>query len=214
VLSSNIGLFATSPKSKREDHTHKKNIIKNSIVKRLSYRNHAGNIVAEKKTGDDCRLEVDLSPVFNVTRSLLRGKETHYLDARLNIRTMYELYCSKHEGTKVKYDFYRQYFGDNFNYRFGRPQIDTCCMCEELNIKIRNPHLKDSAKLAAKAELEVHLRRSRKFDNTMKNMKTLCDENEEICALAFDFMQNAPHQTFRYKTFFIAANMAKCFQCT
>jgi len=42
---------------------------------------------------------------------------------------------------KVKYNFYYKYFKENFDYTFGRPQVDVCSQCESLNTKIRDPDL-------------------------------------------------------------------------
>jgi len=47
---------------------------------------------------------------------------------------------------KVKYNFYYKYFKENFDYTFGRSQVDVCSQCESLNTKIRDPALNDSAK--------------------------------------------------------------------
>ena len=59
------------------------------------------------------------------------------MSAELTIKTMYELFCKKHPNlaNKTKYDFYRKYFHENYDYRFGRPQIDVCNTCEELTTK-------------------------------------------------------------------------------
>lgn len=129
---------------------------------------------------------------FPLKSSHYAGKEVQYLDARLCVKSMYELYCEKYPDTSVKYDFYRQYFRENFDFKFGRPQIDVCSLCEELGAKIKSPHICESAKLAAKADLEVHLRRSRKFYNSLKEIKSHCLKNEDSGAIAFDFMQNLP----------------------
>lgn len=45
-----------SPKRKRNDSLHKKNVIKQSITKGLPYTNYKGKHVEGKRTGDDCRL--------------------------------------------------------------------------------------------------------------------------------------------------------------
>ncbi|KAJ4449231.1 hypothetical protein ANN_00628 [Periplaneta americana] len=69
-----------------------------------------------------------------------------YLDARLNVQKMFDLYKAKYPDTKVNYKYYVKYFNDNFNLTFGQPQIDTCVTCESLMVKIRSHMLNDEAK--------------------------------------------------------------------
>ena len=45
------------------------------------------------------------------------------------------MYNSK-EST-FKYSYYIKFFHEHFNLHFVRPQIDTCCQCENLTIKIK-----------------------------------------------------------------------------
>lgn len=54
-------------------------------------------------------------------------KEVSYLDARLNVKLMYELFKKKHPNSTIKYDYYLKYFQEHFNYRFDRSQVDTYC---------------------------------------------------------------------------------------
>lgn len=120
------------------------------------------------------------------------GRNIQYLDARLDIKTMFLLFKSKYPNLNVKYQFYAQYFKDNFSLRFGRPQVDTCITCEELTVKIKSPQLGDHAKRAAEAELSVHKRRAKKFHNKISEIRQLCQTRDDVAALTFDFMQNLP----------------------
>ena len=49
-----------------------------------------------------------------------------------------------------------KYFQENFSLRFGRKQIDVCGLCEELKIKLKNPHINDNVKSVYKADIEIH----------------------------------------------------------
>ncbi|XP_025411474.1 uncharacterized protein LOC112684264 [Sipha flava] len=91
------------------------------------------------------------------------GKEVKYLNEQLSIKTMYNLFKAKYPNVKVRYVSYFKFFKGNFELRFGRPQVDVCCTCENLNLKIKNPCLNDAAKKVAVAELMVHKRKSKKF---------------------------------------------------
>lgn len=120
------------------------------------------------------------------------GRTIEYLDARLDIKTMFSLFKSKYPNLNVKYQFYAQYFKDTFSLRFGRPQVDTCIKCEELTVKIKSPHLGEHAKRAAEAELAVHKRRAKKFHNKISEIRHLCQTRDDVAGLTFDFMQNLP----------------------
>ncbi|PSN49987.1 hypothetical protein C0J52_08765 [Blattella germanica] len=128
---------------------------------------------------------------FPLKSSHYAGKEIHYLDARLTVKSMYEFYCVKYPDSTVKYDYYREYFRQNYAYRFGRMQIDTCSLCEELKAKLKSPHINENAQRVARAELEVHLRRSRKFYKSLKEHSSV-SQSEHTRSIAFDFMQNLP----------------------
>ncbi|PSN43163.1 hypothetical protein C0J52_09909 [Blattella germanica] len=128
-------------------------------------------------------------------------KESHYssvsvtyLDSSLSVSKMHDLFIKKHPDLKgaVKYEYYLKHFKDNYGYRFGRPQVDICSTCEDLNTKIKSSTLNDIAKRAAVAELLVHKRRAKKFYTKMDNVTRICKETKDVMAIAFDFMQNLP----------------------
>lgn len=69
--------------------------------------------------------------------------------------------------------------------------MDTCCTCEELQLKLKSPHLNDVAKRTATAELLVHKRKSKKFYTTLQFEKSQeAKQEEHVLSLSFDFMQN------------------------
>lgn len=69
---------------------------------------------------------------FPVKWSHYTGKKVKYLDAKLSVKKMYEMFKEKYTYHKVSYKSFWSYFKENFNLRFGRPQKDTCPTCEEL----------------------------------------------------------------------------------
>lgn len=113
-----------------------------------------------------------------------------YLNENLSIQKMYELFQEKYPTSRIKYSFYYKYFKENFAYRFGRPQVDTCGVCEELTNKMKSVLLNDNAKRVAAAELIVHKRRANKFYTALKESATLSRCREDTVGLCFDFMQN------------------------
>lgn len=116
-----------------------------------------------------------------------------YLSSALNIKILHERFCSDHPAQKVTYEFFRNYFNVNFDLAFGRPQIDVCSKCEEINVRLKDPHLNENAKRVASAELIVHKRRASKFYSKIKEITEKSQEvGSTIMGLQFDYMQNLP----------------------
>jgi len=66
-------------------------------------------------------------------------KETHYttkqkiyLDSKLNVKTMHALFIEKYPEleSKIKHQFYWEYFKNNFSLSFGAPVKDACLKCK------------------------------------------------------------------------------------
>lgn len=53
-------------------------------------------------------------------------------------RKMYNIFKTLHQNTCIKYEYYNKIFKENFDLKFGRPQIDMCYAWEELTIKLKN----------------------------------------------------------------------------
>lgn len=67
-----------------------------------------------------------------------------------------------------------------------------CSACEELNKKIKNPHLNENAKKVATAELIVHKNRAKKFYRKMDTIKKLSQAQTSVLGISVDYMQNLP----------------------
>nr|CAH7725218.1 unnamed protein product [Callosobruchus chinensis] len=131
---------------------------------------------------------------FRVKVSHYSSKTISYLDAALDMKKMHNLFVNKHPELEniVKYEFYLEYFNENFNLKFGRPQVDVCSECERHGTRLKDVNLNDNAKRAAAAELMVHKRRAKKFYTKINEVQILCTERPEVMGLAFDCMQNMP----------------------
>ncbi|CAH1114664.1 unnamed protein product [Psylliodes chrysocephalus] len=124
-------------------------------------------------------------------------RETHYsnktylyLDAKLNMKIMFDMFKVKYPTTKIRYSYFVKHFHEHFDIHFGRPQVDTCCKCEELDLKIKIPSLGDAAKKAAAAELAVHKRRAKKFYYSLKESTDKCKIRDDLFVITFEYMQN------------------------
>lgn len=98
------------------------------------------------------------------------------------------MFMLKYPNVKCSYWLYIRIFQENFNLKFKQPQVDTCVQCEELTIKIKSKNSSDSDKQAAVVQKMVHVRRSKKFWETMRELKS--NNNPEVGAITFDYMQN------------------------
>lgn len=117
-----------------------------------------------------------------------------YLDAGLTCTKMHEMLVEKHPELKdiIKYEYFLTYYKENYGYRFGRPQVDVCSMCEDLNTKIKSSTLNENAKRVSVAELMVHKRRASKFYKKIQEVSELCSTRDDVHGICFDFMQNLP----------------------
>lgn len=126
---------------------------------------------------------------YPVRESHYCGKVHKYLDARLNAKLMHKMFLEKHPAVKCSYQTFHAFINANYSLSFGRPQIDACCMCEELKTKLRSPHINDKAKRCASAELIIHKRRAEKFYKKLQ-ADTSMNNEPHILSLSIDFMQN------------------------
>lgn len=146
-------------------------------------KNHSRNSIQ----GDVCLKIHEHVSNFEVKETHYAGKPKKYLDARLNVTKMYNMFLDYAPEFKdiVKYNFYYKYFKENFDYAFGRPQIDVCIQCERLGAKLKDPHMSDNTKRNAAAELMIHKRRAKKFYVELKNATS--NQSDDTAILAFDY---------------------------
>ena len=147
----------------------------------LRGKNRSGNA----KPGTVCLKIHEHISSFEVKVTHYGGKPKKYLDAHLNVKKMHDMFISKYpelEGD-VNYTYYYGYFKENFNYSFGRPQVDVCCECESLSNKLKDPLLSENAR--------VFIREGqKKFYTSLKAASE--NKDEETAAICFDYMQNLP----------------------
>lgn len=173
--------------SKRRLRRIKELLVQNTTPRELRGQNTKTHAIS----GEDQQKIREHIDSYPVKESHYSSKSYRYLNERLNIKIMYEMFKVKYPQTPVKYSYFVKFFHENFDLKFGRPQVDTCCSCEQLNIKIKHVSLNENAKKSAEAELVVHKRRAKKFFTVLKNVKKEVQERNDMVGLCFDFMQNA-----------------------
>lgn len=164
----------------------KKLLCSNDIPQDKRGKHPKGNAISDEVQGL-IREHINLFPT---KQSHYSGRDYYYLDARLNIKIMYNLFCSKYPNSAVSYYYYRKFFYENFDLHFGRPQIDTCNKCEEFTLKIKSSRLGETEKRIAIGEKLVHERRAKKFYRALKDSEAECKQRDDLGVISFDYMQN------------------------
>lgn len=154
----------------------------------LRGKSRSGNAI----NGEICQLIYNHIAKYEVKETHYGGRQKKYLDARLSIKVMHNMFLEANPEckNKVKYDFFREFFNENFNYSFGRPQIDVCSTCEGFSMKMKDRNLSDNAKRNVAAEQMLHKRRAKKFYSALQVASE--NEDDDTVALAFDFMATQP----------------------
>lgn len=143
-----------------------------------------------KKSADEVLKIHEHISSFPVKKTHYSSRELTYLSSELSVSKMHELFKEKYPQSNIKYEYYLNYFNENFDLKFGKPQIDSCCFCEEQKVRIHNPHINEAAKRVAVAELMVHQRRAKKFTSSLQDSTKLSKAKENVLGLVFDYMQN------------------------
>lgn len=114
-----------------------------------------------------------------------RGKsKRQYLPSHLSISSLWEAYNNTIENEfKVKYEYFRKIFVENYNVGFGSPATDQCSKCLELKERIKSvENWGEKEKL--KIELEVHKKRGQMFFELLQN------EEDGTITYSFDCQKN------------------------
>nr|CAI5855327.1 unnamed protein product [Callosobruchus analis] len=136
------------------------------------------------KNDQDIYLQGMIEAVTIKQRRKLNGKKikvcqnvfltVHGVSAE-RMKRIKKLLCLNETPCARRVYYYRQFFHENFNLRFGRPQVDTCTKCEELTLKVKSSTLENAAKKAAVVEKMVHEQ---------------CKQRNDLGVICFDYMQN------------------------
>ncbi|KAG8284681.1 hypothetical protein J6590_097758 [Homalodisca vitripennis] len=166
--------------------------ITSKALYRLTQLKEANNTPEDRRGKHDKRVNAKSAEITGLIHSHITSfptKISHYtttpqtyLDAHLTVSKMHDLFINKyrHLSGEVKYEFYLKFFRDTFSYRFGRPQIDVCSTCEDLNTKIKLTVLCDTAKRAAVGELIAHKSREKKFYHKLEEIKELSKVRPDV----------------------------------
>ncbi|KAF0682293.1 Uncharacterized protein FWK35_00033855, partial [Aphis craccivora] len=100
-----------------------------------------------------------------------------YLGNELNISKMYKLYvdnCKEHKvptGNIAKHWLYSEIFNNEFNLAFKEPANDSCVICDEFIIKIKNSTIEEEACLQKMYEAHLDEAKLRYAEKKRTNLK-------------------------------------------
>lgn len=100
------------------------------------------------------------------------------------------MFKEKHLQAPIRYTAYLRIFNENFHLTFGRPQVDTCGVSENLDLKTSNQFVSNAVSEEAKLEKAAHIAEAKKFNRSLKSSAEESKEDPSMVALAFDYMQN------------------------
>lgn len=122
---------------------------------------------------------------FPVMESHYTRKDTSrkYLDAKLNIRKMYQLYCDECKDNvliPVSEMKYRSVFCQEYNFSFFKPKKDQCLICT-------NYAKADSKKkLEMEIEYQDHIKRNKISQRSKQEDKEKANKDPTFCSISFD----------------------------
>lgn len=111
--------------------------------------------------------------------------DREYLSPNLNISKMYreyELICSFELRPILSKHIFRETFNKEFNLAFKRPRIDTCKVCDELNIKLSDYTLSYEQRLVQQQNKDKH-------DETVREIKSEFLDDIDVASLSNEKMQ-------------------------
>lgn len=124
--------------------------------------------------------------------------KTFYMTMDYTIEKCYEVYkmeCLKENFHYVSSDKFRRIFIEDFNIHFKSPKTDTCSVCDNLHIAIREAKSNNINKEELRRleiEQELHHRKAKAGQDAIKEAKKEAMENNLTYAITFDLQQALP----------------------
>jgi len=104
---------------------------------------------------------------------------------------------------KVKYEFFTDHFGNNFNISFGFPRTDTCQTCDHLKMVI-DAQIDVDQKLVLQSEKDLHVAKAELFYKDLKKYiqeaKILDNKIEVLCFIINRIYHYLMYQQVMYST--------------
>ncbi|KAK3866123.1 hypothetical protein Pcinc_028321 [Petrolisthes cinctipes] len=158
----------------------------------LRGRHKSANKIGGRKAGR-IRQHIRLLPAMTSHYSRAKAPNRLYLDSTLNIRKLYDIYLTWMseqfpQEERVSFHYYSDVFTCEFNIGFEPPKVDTCTICDTLQMALSNATIEQKAEQQAK--LDDHKREAKKAQDFMKRLQD--DNNLETRAVCMDLQQILP----------------------
>lgn len=184
-VASHLKTSCTAPLDRRGTHGNRPNKLENAVLMQIAEH-------------------IKSFPKYTSHYSRKDNIKHEYLSPNLNAAKMHKMYLEKYEpeqyallqkneaiNPKVKYDFYRKYFAENFRLSFGKPRTDTCSKCDRLAKKLESAD-NEAERNALNSEKSLHLKKAETFYEDLREKTKLASEDPTVEVLSFDFQQNMP----------------------
>ncbi|GLV44626.1 hypothetical protein CBL_02856 [Carabus blaptoides fortunei] len=148
-----------------------------------------GTTSSRKFNDSDVVAHIQSFPAYQSHYTRKSNPNRKYLNPRLTIRKMYELYKEKCENEMTepkKLKYYIKIFNTKFNLHFKTTRQDTCKTCDDLNLKIQGAEDNENVKTKLEVQKDLH---QRKADSARDNLKNDSKKANEAYILTFDLQK-------------------------
>lgn len=118
---------------------------------------------------------------------------------------MFENFRTTFPEVDISRSYYIEIFRTQFALRFGKPQVDTCCFCEEIDINLENKSLSKEERAAFIITKAVHKKTASKFYLKLHKIEQLSKQRPDTLGISIDYMMNitlplVPEQESHYSS--------------
>ncbi len=146
-----------------------------------------------KKSPATVQLVVDFIGSKSVKEShyYTGNKKFYFTDKELlNLTKLFLEFKKKYPSVSVSQSFFESVFREKYALRFGKPQVDTCCFCEEIDTKLQDPTLTAEERASAIITKAAHKKLASKFHAKMREIAEKSKTDPTTLGISIDFMSN------------------------
>lgn len=104
---------------------------------------------------------------------------------------VYKEECQKENKNSVSSNKFRHIFTEKYNNKFKSPKTDTCSVCDNLNVYLKNSELSKDQKVTHKLRIkpELHYKKAKGGQNAIKMAKIEVTQTQSTYAIKFNLQQ-------------------------
>lgn len=127
---------------------------------------------------------------YTVKEAHYYSKNVFFLDKELNLEKMYNNFKLRYPNISLSRSYYTEIYRTHYMLRFGKPQIDTCCFCEEMEIHLQSKSVTERERAALIISKAVHKKSAEKFFIKLREIASLSKSREDVLGFSIDYMMN------------------------